>query len=99
MKRHDPGRPTPHATLEPGDRVEWEVADGLTTLVHVFSGGATVNGTDAVDGQMVVLDRDHGDVEVGSTDGAEVLPRWPANRSTSRSPGTDRSVMNNRGRV
>ena len=62
-----------HATLEPGDRVEWEVADGLTTLVHVFSGSATVNGTDAVDGQLVVLDRDHGDVEVVSTDGAEVL--------------------------
>jgi redox-sensitive bicupin YhaK (pirin superfamily) len=62
-----------HATLEPGDRVDWAVADGLTTLVHVFSGSATVNGTDAVDGQLVVLDRDHGDVEIVSTDGAEVL--------------------------
>jgi redox-sensitive bicupin YhaK (pirin superfamily) len=84
-----------HATLGAGDRVVWEVADGLTTLVHVFSGSALVNGTEAVEGQMVVLERGSGDVEVSSTDGAEtlLLAGEPLNEPIAR---YGPFVMNNR---
>jgi len=67
----------------------------LTTLVHVFSGSALVNGTEAVEGQMVVLERGSGDVEVSSTDGAEtlLLAGEPINEPIAR---YGPFVMNNR---
>lgn len=66
-----------HATLAPGDTVDWTVANGETALVHVFDGAATVNATDATSGQLVVLERSSGIVRVsvseGADEGADVL--------------------------
>lgn len=53
-----------HADLADGDIVQWGVEDGHTALVHVFGGSVVVNGTPATDGHMVVLERDHGAVEI-----------------------------------
>lgn len=55
-----------HASLAPGDRVDWEVPVGHTAFVHNFSGAVTVNGTDAEDGELVLLSRDEGAVTVAS---------------------------------
>ena len=61
-----------HATVAAGDRVEWNVPDTHTALVHVFSGRALVNEVDAIDGQLVLLTRDEGAVVVEvPSDGAE----------------------------
>jgi hypothetical protein len=62
-----------HATVAPGDSIEWEVPDGHTALVHVFVGTAEVNGTTAEEGQLVELEHDGGGVVVTSADGAEAL--------------------------
>ena len=53
-----------HVTVAPGDTVSWTPADDHTALVHVFAGAVDVNGTDVVDGQMVVLERVAGTVTV-----------------------------------
>lgn len=57
-----------HADLAERDVVQWGVEDGHTALVYVFDGAVQVNGVDARatadEGQMVVLERDHGAVEV-----------------------------------
>jgi len=62
-----------HVSVTAGDVVRWTPADGHTALVHVFAGAAAVNGAAAVEGQMVVLDRAAGTVEVATEAGAEVL--------------------------
>ncbi|NND75029.1 MAG: pirin family protein [Ilumatobacter sp.] len=63
-----------HVSLQPGEAVDWDVADGETALVHVFDGTARVNDVDAVSGQLVVLERSSGSVRIAATgDGAEVL--------------------------
>lgn len=64
-----------HASLAPGDRVDWEVPTGHTAFVYVFSGAVTVNGTDADDGRLVLLSRDEGGATVTNRDEgtAEVL--------------------------
>ncbi|MGB3736097.1 MAG: pirin family protein [Ilumatobacter sp.] len=65
-----------HATLAPGDAVEWEVADGETALAHVFDGAADVSGTSARSGQLVVHERSSGVVRVSvpaDGEGAEIL--------------------------
>ena len=46
-----------HVTVAPGDTLAWSPHDDHTALVHVFGGSIDVNGTTAVDGQMVVLER------------------------------------------
>ncbi len=63
-----------HATLQPGDVVEWDAADGETALVHVFDGVARINDVDAVSGQLIVLERSSGSVRVAAPgDAADVL--------------------------
>ncbi|MDQ3738924.1 MAG: pirin family protein [Actinomycetota bacterium] len=64
-----------HASLALGDKVDWDVPTGQTAFVYVFSGGVTVNGSDADDGQLVLLSRDEGGVTVASRSegAAEVL--------------------------
>ncbi len=66
-----------HVTVAQGDSIEWTPADGHTALVHVFGGTVWVNDVEAVDGQMVVLERSAGSVVVrsdaGTGTGAEVL--------------------------
>jgi len=53
-----------HVTVVPGDTIEWTPGDDHTALVHVFGGQVSVNGTAAIDGQMVVLERVAGEVSV-----------------------------------
>ncbi len=55
-----------HASLAPGDQIDWDVPPGHTAFVYVFSGAATVNGTDAEDGQLVLVSRDEGGVTVAN---------------------------------
>jgi quercetin 2,3-dioxygenase len=62
-----------HADLVADDVVQWGVEDGHTALVHVFDGDVVVNGTPATAGQMVVLERDHGAVEVTGGPGRVLL--------------------------
>ncbi len=65
-----------HATLAPGDAVEWEAADGETALVHVFDGSADISGVQAESGQLIVHERSSGVVHVSAPadgHGAEVL--------------------------
>ena len=56
-----------HAVLEVGDAVEWLPDEGHTALVHVFDGGAKVNGSSSVSGEMVVMQRTAGLVRVEAT--------------------------------
>jgi len=53
-----------HVTVVPGDTIEWTPGDDHTALVHVFGGQVSVNGTAAIDGQMVVLERVAGELSV-----------------------------------
>ena len=63
-----------HLTLGSGARFAWDPDDGHTVLVHVFSGSAVVNDTDADDGSMVVCERSAGRVDIVAGDtGAEIL--------------------------
>jgi quercetin 2,3-dioxygenase len=65
-----------HASLVEGEVLDWDVADGETALVHVFDGAVTVNDVDAASGQLVVLERSNGTVQVSipaGSSGAEVL--------------------------
>jgi redox-sensitive bicupin YhaK (pirin superfamily) len=57
-----------HATLRSGDSISWDVDDGMTTLVYVFSGAVRVNGDDAADGQLVALEPTSGAVEIVGID-------------------------------
>ncbi|NBW90862.1 MAG: pirin family protein [Actinobacteria bacterium] len=56
-----------HAVLEVGDVVEWLPDEGHTALVHIFDGGAKVNGSSSVSGEMVVMQRTAGLVRVEAT--------------------------------
>lgn len=56
-----------HLVLHPGDEVLWEVADGHTTLVHVFDGELAANAHTASSGRMLVFERSSGAVHVTST--------------------------------
>ena len=62
-----------HVSLVAGDILEWDVARGETALVYVFEGSAEVNGSDAVEGQLVVLDRSTGGVDLATGGSAEAL--------------------------
>lgn len=62
-----------HVTLAAGDRVDWDVPAGHTAFVHVFEGAANVNGTDAADGQLVLLSREEGVISITATGHAEAL--------------------------
>ena len=63
-----------HVTLPAGAAIEWDVDEGHTALVHTFVGSVVANGTEAVEGVMVVCDRSVGPVHVTAGDeGAEVL--------------------------
>jgi redox-sensitive bicupin YhaK (pirin superfamily) len=75
---HGPVEPTTpvtyaHVTLGAGDELVWTPSDTATALVHVFGGAATINGREAVDGQMVVTEHEPGRVVVRSDAGAELL--------------------------
>jgi len=66
-----------HVTLQPGDTIDWESADGETALAHVFDGAAEVNGQQADSGQLVVLERSSGivraSVSTDATEASEIL--------------------------
>ena len=53
-----------HLSLNGTETLTWSAPDSHTALVYVFGGGVRVNGVDAVDGQLVVLDRGGGDVQL-----------------------------------
>ncbi len=62
-----------HLSLAAGDSVQWDVAEGETALVYVFEGAAEVNGSEAGEGQLVVLDRSSGGIDVSTGGGADAL--------------------------
>jgi len=63
-----------HASMKPGDVVEWAPPAGHTALIHVFDGDAHVNDNAVASGQMAVFERSAGTVRVVAGEaGAEVL--------------------------
>jgi len=60
-----------HLSLRAGESVDWDVAEGETALVYVFGGSAKVNGTAALDGQLVVLDHSAGHVQIAVPGGSD----------------------------
>ena len=63
-----------HASMNPGDVVEWAPPAGHTALIHVFDGDARVNDELVTSGQMAVFDRQGGSIRVVAGEaGAQVL--------------------------
>ncbi len=55
-----------HAVMQLNESIEWIPDATHTALVHVFEGEVVVNGEHFVSGQMVVLDRSAGAVQIDS---------------------------------